>query len=463
MTTSQTPEQSSPIFATALSLVKSPVLAVRHCALLAAIVFSMAFTSYLQSASRNGILQAPPANGGDQDSYERLGYNLAAGLGFGFCPSDSPILLGQTDPAPTDSCKAGCSPGDFMPTAYRPPGFPLLVAAVYSFSPLNYALIRIINCACCAVAAAVVAVLFARRVSLISGILTGLLCCIDPRLREFAGTFLTENTATLAFTLFAISLAWCLSSKTPFAATVCGLSLAALVLIRSFYVAWYPFLWILAAVLLPFGRPRATAPDRSRWLALLAFCLASLALTTPWWIRNCLVLNAIMPTGTQGGIGIADGFSDSALKNFGSWTSQTADRIASEIRADSRMRNLTAIEFEKEHCRRGAAAARTWMREHSSDLPQLTWWKLCRLWECGSVPHAALFLMMFAGMMRTRFTTISRVMFLLLLLNSLTVMATYHTYERFVTPFRPLIHGFVGCGLEWSGLAVLSLFKREKG
>jgi len=460
MTTSHITGQSSQSNEIALSTAKQETLTGRSRVLLAVFVFSLSLTSYLQSAARQGILQAPPTNGGDQDSYERLGYNLACGLGFGYCPTDTEILVGEREPAPTTSCEADCEPEDFMPTAYRPPGFPLLVAAVYSVSPLNYFLIRLINCLCCAVAVAAVAVVFARRVSLTSGILAGLLCSIDPRLREFAGTFLTENTATLAFSLFAISLSWCLSSKTTRSATVCGLALSVLVLIRSFYVAWYPFLWILAAAVLPFRMPPSNDSRRSRWQPLFAFCIASLLLTTPWWIRNCLILDAMMPTGTQGGIGIADGFSDSAMKNFGSWTSQTADRIAAEIRKDPQMQNLSPIEFEKEHSRRGSSAARIWMREHASDLPQLTWWKLCRLWECGSVLHGGLFVCMLAGMFRTRSEMLSRVMFLLLLLNSLTVMATYHTYERFMTPFRPLVHGFAACGIQWCFALLLRLFRK---
>jgi hypothetical protein len=61
---------------------------------------------------------------------------------------------------------------------------------------------------------------------------------------EFAGSFLTENLATLGLCGFALSFAAFVEHKTIFRAAVCGLTLSALVTVRSFYVAWYPALWI---------------------------------------------------------------------------------------------------------------------------------------------------------------------------------------------------------------------------
>jgi hypothetical protein len=420
----------------------------RTSLLLMVVVFCVSFASFVQTASRRDILRSPPLNGGDEDSYERLGFNLAAGLGFGYCPSDQAILSGAGEPEPTPVCQQGCSAAEFSPTAYRPPGFPLLIAAVYHFSPLNFYAVRLINCGLCALAVAVVAYVFSRYISVLAGIGVVLLCCIDPRLREFAGTFLTENMATLMFSLFGVSLAGFVQTRTTRSALCCGLLLSALVLTRSFYVAWYPFLWITAAVSLWIGHEHAALTGPRAFRSLMVFCTASLLLTGPWWVRNCLVLNALMPTGTQGGIGIADGFSDSAVQNFGSWTPTTANRIAAEIAADPNLQHLTAIEREKEHCRRGSAAAKKWIGENRSQLLRLSWWKLSRLWEYGSVLHGMLFSTMLAGLYFQRSHSLSRMTCLLLILNSLTVMATYHTYERFITPFRPLIHGFAICGLE---------------
>jgi NADH:ubiquinone oxidoreductase subunit K len=154
-----------------------------------------------------------------------------------------------------------------------------------------------------------------------------------------------------------------------------------------------------------------------------------------------------MPTGTQGGIGLADGFSESAWRNHGSWTAETANEIRDQMMRDSDVANLPGIEFEKEHSRRCGEAARRWIRNNKDRLLQLSWWKLSRLWECGSLLHTILFAVMFVGLFISRQTVISQIMLLLLTLNSLTVMATYHTYERFFTPFRPLLHGFVAAAV----------------
>ena len=411
------------------------------------LIFAGTLTLLLFAASRNFGLSAPPENGGDSDSYERLGYNLAAGSGFGYCPTDMPILAGTAEPTAVERCEAGCDVQEFQVTAYRPPGFPLLIAAVYRFSPLNYLAIRILNCVACAAAVTWVSLWLARRHSVTAAFLASLTCCLDPRFREFAGSFLTENLATLGLCGFALSFAAFVEHKTIFHAAVCGLTLSALVTIRSFYVAWYPAIWLVVACVL-WCSVRGGFQKRGEAIGVaLAFCVCSLVLTGPWWVRNCIVLNAIMPTGTQGGIGIADGFSDSAMANFGSWTPQTADSILQELRADPDFAGLSGIEIEKEHCRRGAAHASAWIRTHPQKLMQLTWWKFSRLWEFGSVQHAALFGLCALGMWFSRATPLCRILILLFLLNSLTVMATYHTYERFLTPFRPVIHAMCAWGL----------------
>jgi 4-amino-4-deoxy-L-arabinose transferase-like glycosyltransferase len=409
-------------------------------------VFCLSLLSYLHAAHQHGILWSPPTNGGDEDGYERLGYNLAAGLGFGYCPCDHPVLTGEAEPPVVERCEPNCNPDDFVPTAYRPPGFPFLIAALDLIAPLNFPLIRIINCIFCAAGVAIVAMFLARHGQTAPALLMGLTCSIDPRLREFAGTFLTENMATLACSLFAVSLALFLERKDRPSAALCGVALTSLVFIRSFYVAWYPAIWILIAVIL-FRKRRSGINSRTWIVTLTVFCLASLALTLPWWIRNCVVLDSLMPTGTQGGIGIADGFSDTAWDAHGSWTSQTANQIGAEIRQDPSTENLQGIEFEKEHCKRGSAAAVTWIRQHPDKLPMLTWWKLSRLWEAESRWHPFLFAAMAIGLFVGRRNALAKVTLLLLLLNSLTVMATYHTYERFLTPLRPVIHAFAAMGI----------------
>ena len=415
-----------------------------------ALIFAGTLTVLLFVASRNFGLSAPPENGGDSDSYERLGYNLAAGLGFGYCPSDMPILAGTAEPTAVERCEAGCDAQEFQVTAYRPPGFPFLIAAVYRFSPLNYLAVRILNCVACAAAVTWVSLWLARRHSMTAAFLASMTCCLDPRFREFAGSFLTENLATLGLCGFALSFAAFVEHKTIFRAAVCGLTLSALVTVRSFYVAWYPALWIGVAWVL-WCSVRHGCQKRGKAIGVaLAFCVCSLVLTGPWWVRNCIVLNAMMPTGTQGGIGIADGFSDSAMANFGSWTPQTADDILKELRADPGFAGLSGIVIEKEHCRRGAAHASAWIKSHPEKLMQLTSWKFSRLWEFGSLQHAALFGLCAVGMWFSRATPLCRILLLLFLLNSLTVMATYHTYERFLTPFRPLIHAMCAWGLSAS-------------
>jgi hypothetical protein len=418
--------------------------------------------SCLQAASSRNELTTPPIPGGDQDDYERLGYNLASGLGFGYCPSDRLLIQGQIERPMVSKCVASCSQEEFELSTFRPPGFPLLIAAVYQISPLNFTAIRLINCLCCAIAIGLVSGFLAQRLSLISGLTAGVLCSIDPRFREFAGTFLTENLATFALTVFSLSLIMFLSRKTVFWGLLCGLCLSTLVIVRSFFVAWYPLLWLVILTVLFRASIRKDMSRTQAMKSLAAFCLSSVLLTAPWWVRNCLVLNALMPTGTQGGIGICDGFSDSAYEHFGSWTPKKASAIAAEMRSDPELAALGSLEFEKELSRRGAAHAKQWIQEHPELLIQLSLWKLEGLWELRSIRHTILFLFCFVGLWAARRDTTGGTIFFLLLLNSLTVVATYHTYERFMTPFRPIIHGMAGYGMQAIAVTMMTRWQTRR-
>ena len=407
------------------------------------VVFCVALGSYLQATSARGELYSPPRPNGDEESYDRLGYNVAAGLGFGYCPDAASVQ------APIARCQADCTPAEFELTAYRPPGFPFVVAAIYWFSPLNYFLIRCANCVFLAVAVACVSAVFFRDFSRCAGIFVAILSCADPRLREFAGTFMTENLATLMLSMFALAMSRFVTSASLANACLCGLALSILTFTRTFYAVWYPVLWVYAAGICLL-RIRAKSLTWSIGLVtFLLFASSSIAVIGPWWLRNCIVLHAFMPTGTQGGIGIPDGFSDNAYKHRGNWTSETAQEIEFEMRADPEVGDLKGIEFEKEHCRRGMTYAKNWIKAHPREVLQLTWWKISRLWEYGNPKQMVLLALAVLGIFVTRRQPLAQVLFVLLVLNSVTVMATYHTYERFLTPFRPLINGMAGCGIEW--------------
>ena len=403
-------------------------------------IFCLSLLLCLHATEMRIGLSAPPENGGDSDDYERLGYNLVSGQGFGFCAADLPVRAGLAEPPVVSVCEPLCSAEEFELTAYRPPGFPILIAAVYQFSPLNFLAIRIINCIFCAMAVTLISVVVARQTTTMTGILSAVACSVDSRFREMAGTFLTENMAMLALCVMTISLS-CLCRKFSFRNAVCsGLALSWLVVVRSFYVSWYPCLWLLIGYLAWRSVKSGSLSSGSAARIAVSFWVCSLVLTGPWWIRNCLVLDAWMPTGTQGGICFADGFSDSAMANFGSWTPTVANSVGAELRADASFHAKSQLEFEREHCRRCTKRALNWIYEHPELLPRLSWWKFSRLWEIGSPLHGILFATCGVGLWFGRKLPLFRIMCLLMLLNTLTVLATYHTYERFLTPFRPMLH-----------------------
>lgn len=131
------------------------------------------------------------------------------------------------------------------------------------------------------------------------------------------------------------------------------------------------------------------------------------------------------------------------------------------MKSDLELAALSSLEFEKELSRRGAVHAKQWIQDHPELLLQLSLWKLERLWEIRSIRHTILFLFCFVGLWAARKDTIGGTIFFLLLLNSLTVVATYHTYERFILPFRPIIHGMAGYGLQAIAVTLICWWQRR--
>src|SRR5205807_3103364 len=121
---------------------------------------------------------------------------------------------------------------------------------------------------------------------------------------------LTETLAILFIALVAWSLIRLAESARRSAAVACGLSAGLLVLSRSIYVLWLPFLAVLVIWLV----------KRRRALALTAiFLTVAIALQFPWWIRNCRVLGTFMPLGTEGGVSLYAAYSDLALQHDHWW------------------------------------------------------------------------------------------------------------------------------------------------
>ncbi len=128
---------------------------------------------------------------------------------------------------------------------------------------------------------------------------------------------------------------------------------------RTIFILTTPILLILPGRDLSFG-------SKFAWKTK-AICLAvAIAVISPWWIRNIVVLDAFMPLGTQGGINLPMGFGPRALRHQGIWASnpgdgwpeiaaQKLDIVTSEVMLAKHRQQLT-INWMMDNPRAGSSA-----------------------------------------------------------------------------------------------------------
>ena len=114
----------------------------------------------------------------------------------------------------------------------------------------------------------------------------------------------------------------------------------------------------------------APGADRSSgkaaWRGRAISVAMALLVIGPWWIRNCVVLDAFMPFGTQGALNLPAGFGPRALRFQGLWMSNPGDG-APEIAA----LKLDPVASEVRLAQYRSALALRWIREHPLDALRL--------------------------------------------------------------------------------------------
>ena len=197
------------------------------------------------------------------------------------------------------------------PTAFRPPGFPLALAAVYEISGTDsdearWRAGRILEVLLGVIAVALI-MLIARRVwGVTAGLLSGAIAAAYPPLLLVGSSLLAESLY-IPLVLGAVLAALIhRDSRRPWRwAIVSGLLAGLAALTRSNGVV----------VLLPLAVLVWTMRPRFSWRAARApvVLLAAAALTlVPWTVRNAHTLDAFVPVSTQGGFALAGTFNDVA-------------------------------------------------------------------------------------------------------------------------------------------------------
>ena len=397
-----------------------------------AVVFLVSFVSYRSSAVKGGSLRAPPEMGDGHD-FDALAFNIWKHQRFGF-EWDEPEWR-----RPYEAVRGSESllerHGDYYPTTYRPPAAPALMALVYAVTDRNFAAWRVVHCAIMAAAVTAAAAVSAEIAGTAAALATMVVALTLPLLRLFAHEFRTEGLAALLVTLLAWT--WIRNGKTGWTGIRCvasGLVLGALAMTRSIFLLWIP--------LTMFAPGADRSSGKGAWRGRAISVAVALLVIGPWWVRNCVVLEAFMPFGTQAALNLPAGFGPRALRFKGLWMSNPGDG-APEIEA----LKLDPVTSEVRLAQHRSALALRWIREYPLDALRLMGLHVWQEVKPRTLPYptgawllpvaalAAVYLRRSAGV---------GVIVLMVAANILGIALTWSARGQFIAPVQPMLAALAG-------------------
>jgi 4-amino-4-deoxy-L-arabinose transferase-like glycosyltransferase len=179
------------------------------------------------------------------------------------------------------------------PTAFRPPLYPLVLAALVQEGAVAPEAIAALHVALGA-GTAVLTFLLARQAGLGAGAyLAAALTACDPILLNQAAQVMTETLATFLAVVGLLALTWYGGRPSTARAAACGAVVGLATLCRPTFFFWMIF--VIAAI--------AAAPRRSafRWKHAAAMLLAGAMVLAPWTLRNWVQLGRPVFATTHGG------------------------------------------------------------------------------------------------------------------------------------------------------------------
>lgn len=241
-------------------------------------------------------------------------------------------------PAGRDEHSCGTSPaGANPPTAFRPPGWPFVLSAVYAVEDDGRWISgRVLQALIGTGAVALIGLLVLQLAGGRAGLIATGLAAVDTTLLAVTGSLLSEPLFVLL-----ITAATLLALRGRLLAA--GLLLGAATLVRSNGFVLIPVLALLA-------------PQKLRAGAILA--AGCVLVVAPWTVRNAIQMDAFVPVASYVGTGVSGTFNEQARTRTdfpGAWISPR------HVFTDVHRSDMTELEKQRELSRRA--------REYALDHP----------------------------------------------------------------------------------------------
>jgi hypothetical protein len=238
-------------------------------------------------------------------------------------------------PAGRDEHTCGSSPaGANPPTAFRPPGWPALLAAVYAVDEDGrWTTARVLQALLGTATVALIGLLVLQLLgSGRAALVATAVAAVDTTLLAVTGSLLSEPLFVLL-----ITAATLLALRGRL--LTAGLLLGAATLVRSNGFVLVPVLALLA---------------RTGWRGAGVLAVGTVLAVAPWTVRNAIQMDALVPVASYVGTGISGTFNEQARtrKDFpGAWVSPR------HVFTDIHNSDMTELEKQRELSRRARAYA----------------------------------------------------------------------------------------------------------
>lgn len=424
------------------------------------ISFLIIMIYYIYKVYISGNYTASPSLDSDGTDYDCIAVQVSKMRGFSRDYDDpaykAPYIKANADGRYDELLEAiPLEHTGYYPTTYRPPALPAIMAATFRLFGRQFWAIRTVNVAAMAAACAL-AVGFSYRVA---GPLPALACLVllalNSMLTHLSMDIWTESLACLCVAAIAYMMLSMAPRCTLMAAAQLGVVVSLSILVRTTFALWLP---LLAVLLYSLCRSRSAA---------VVFLSCALAIPLPWFIRNCIVLDAFMPLGVQGMMELPAAYSDDAVRHGGRWFcliregyyrsvlkhDDTHGGTSERRRPEYGFRNS---ENERRMAEYGKAQALAWIKAHATTIPSLAMSKVRSEWKIYRLRDIILCLV---GTLMFLDLAAGRILLGLAVINTLVIAATWSVDGRFIVPIIPLIGSASGLGI-WAIIVALTEFRR---
>lgn len=270
---------------------------------------------------------------------------------------------------------------------FRAPLYPLVLAPWTWIGPKNPSSLgvwsaRCMGCVLGSFAVACMMILTRAFASTQASLMAGLLASIYPGAVAMSIFILSEAVATPMFILSCTCLAWGLRTSKRQKGLYCaaGIAFALACLARPSWSLWPLVLVPFLVVATPARSLRTLLPTVEN---VLIFAAATLAIMTPWWIRNYRITGKFVPTTLQVGASLYDGWHPGASGSSDENMEFVlpffeAQRVEDEMLAKRGLALESTLEWRLDQ--RLQRAAWRWAWENPSDVIRLSLIKFAKTW-----------------------------------------------------------------------------------